>query len=65
MFHHCQLALNVLFPNQSNSFILSVVRNRHYVLGNYCYLERELGTGIVWETIIASRGVGHFRQNEV
>ena len=29
-------------PNQSNSFVLPVVRDKHYILGNYCCLEREL-----------------------
>lgn len=31
---------------QQNSFVLSVLRNRHYVLGNYSCLERGLITGI-------------------
>ena len=46
-FPKCSVIVNwhwiwVVLPNQSNSFVLSVVRNRHYVLGNYCCLERGL-----------------------
>lgn len=32
----------MVLPNQLNSFVLSEVWNRHSVLGNYCWLEREL-----------------------
>lgn len=46
MFYLCQWIFNISdLPNQSNAFVLFVVRNRHYVLGNYFCLERILVIG--------------------